>query len=74
MTEQQVFGDSRDIRHALEQADPEFMARPEEVRRETWGLLERFLAHYAPLKTKCGCNSMLSWGEAHEWVEPRPAC
>lgn len=71
-----IYGDWRDVRAALEKADPDYMSRSEEERGVTWKLIEGFLVNYAPLKAQCwGCREVFFQSEIYRCADCRaPYC
>lgn len=55
-----MYGDWRDIRDAVQTADPDWNSRPNDERQKLWAFVEGALKAYAPLHITClGCGARL---------------
>jgi hypothetical protein len=74
--EHQVFGDWRDLRGAIEAADPRWQDRPQADRDSLWKFAESVIREYQPLRTKCfTCGEIIPLHSAYRCADCRtPHC
>lgn len=53
MSDWQVFGDWRDLRGALERADPDWSGKTNDERAAAWDAAKAVIEQYHPMRAKC---------------------
>lgn len=69
-----VWGDWRDLREAIEAADPAWQDKPEAEREAAWKFAEGVIREFAPLRVKCGpfgCGDVIPWSRAYRCADCR---
>lgn len=66
----EVFGDWRDLRGAIEAADPTWEAKPDPERKALWDFAEGVIREFQPMREKCWtCGKVIASREAYRCAD-----